>query len=125
MALKVPDKDKQYSNSDCYLIGFKPDFIELQRFKNGQRTMFMGEDSYNPVFGPGFPNNGQVFEYYKTYEIVAGTIEEENGTRIILTVNGKNIIDYLDDDLENCLRGDGYMGLYVGSGTFTFGKTEK
>lgn len=125
LALKVPDKDKQYSNSDCYMIGFKPDFIELQRFKNGQRTMFMGEDGFNPVFGPGFPNNGDVFEYYKTYEIVAGTIEEENGTRIILNVDGKNIIDYLDDDLENRLTGDGYMGLYVGTGTFTFGNSEK
>ncbi len=124
LALKIPDKDKNYSNSDCYMIGFKPDFIELQRFKNGERTMFMGEDGYNPVFGPGYPNNGDVFEYYKTYEIVAGTIEEENGTRIILNVDGKNIIDYLDSDMENCLRGDGYMGLYVGTGTFTFGSVK-
>ena len=125
LAFKIPDKDKQYSNSDCYMIGFKPDYIELQRFNNGNRTMFMGEKKYNPTFGPGLPNNGAVFEYGKVYEITAGTIEEENGTRLILNVNGKNMIDYLDDDLENCLRGDGYVGIYVGNGTFTFGTSEQ
>ena len=119
LGFKIPDKDKEFSGSDLYFIGFKTDHIEVQRFKNGQRTMFLGSSEFNPVGGPGVPNNGQILEYGKTYHVTAGTIEEKDGVRIILTVNGKNIVDYLDND-KDALRGPGYMGVYVGGGTFTF-----
>ncbi len=119
LAFKVPDLNQEYSTSDCYFFGFKTDHIEVQRFKAGQRTMFLGDASFNPVGGPGVPNNGQILEYGKTYHVTAGTIEEEDGVRLILTIDGKNIVDYKDTD-ENALRGDGYLSVYVGSGDFTF-----
>ena len=119
LAFKVPDLNQEYSTSDCYFFGFKADHIEVQRFKKGQRTMFLGDSSFSPIGGPGVPNNGQILEYGKTYHITAGTIEEEDGVRLILTVDGKNIVDYKDTD-ENALRGDGYLSVYVGSGNFTF-----
>lgn len=119
LGLKIPDPEKEYSSSDCYFIGFKTDHIEVQRFKDGERTMFLGSSEFNPIGGPGVPNNGQVLEYGKTYHVTVGTIEEDEGVRLILTIDGKNIFDYLDSD-EDCLRGDGYLGVYVGGGTFTF-----
>lgn len=119
LALCAPDKDLDYSKSDCYFIGFKADHIEVQKFKNGERTMFFGESTFNPTGGSGIPNDGQILEYGKTYHVTVGTIEEEEGVRLILTINGSNIIDYLDAD-ENCLRADGHLGVYVGGGTFTF-----
>lgn len=119
LGFKIPDANKEYSGSDCYFIGFKTDHIEVQRFKDGERTMFLGASDFNPVGGPGVPNNGQVLEYGKTYHVTAGTIEEKDGVRIILTIDGKNIFDYLDND-KDALRGPGYMGVYVGGGTFTF-----
>ncbi len=119
LAFKVPDLNQEYTTSDCYFFGFKADHIEVQRFKAGQRTMFLGDSSFNPIGGPGVPNNGQVLEYGETYHVTAGTIEEEDGVRLILTINGRNIVDYKDTD-ENALRGDGYLSIYVGTGDFTF-----
>ncbi len=119
IAFKVPDLEQSFSTSDCYFFGFKADHIEVQRFKAGVRTMFLGSAEFKPIGGPGVPNNGQVLEYGKTYHVTAGTIEEEDGVRLILTINGKNIVDYKDTD-ENALRGDGYMSIYVGPGDFTF-----
>lgn len=121
LAFKVPDLTKRYVDGDCYFIGFNADYIEVQRFNKGARTYFIGAEALGPIAGTGVPNYGQVLEYGKKHHVVAGTIEEKDGVRIILTVDGKNIIDYLDSG-EGCLRGDAYFGVYTGAGTFTFFK---
>ncbi len=125
LALRIPDPTKRYVNGSCYFIGFNPTYVELQRFVNGSRTYFFGADSLGPIEGPGIPNfDGQVMEYGKTYHVVAGTIKQADGIRIILTIDGKNLIDYVDKT-EGYLAEEGYMGIYPGPGAFTFSQTEK
>ena len=117
-----------YQTDSTYLIGFKKEFIEMQRFNNGVRTMIFGDAEYTPVGGPGIPNveGSKIFEYGKTYSVIVGALDEAEGTRIVLTINGKNVFDYLDTD-ENAIPSDGYIGIY-NSGDFTFspytGRTE-
>ena len=125
LAFKAPDATKRYVNSDCYFIGICPDYIEVQKFVNGARkAYYIGAESLKPSTEFDIPNKGQVFEYGKVHHVTAGTIETDEGVRIILNVDGKNIFDILDD-AEDALRGPGYMGIYPGAGTFTFSHTEK
>lgn len=103
----------------CYLIGFKNDILELQRFNDGVRTAIFADASLNPVGGPGYPNKGAVFEYGKKYHITVGRIIEKDGVRIILNIDGKNIFDYLDSS-SGYIDGDGYFGVYANSGNIEF-----
>ena len=116
----IKNKDWDYTTGDTYLIGFKPDIIELQRFNKGERTMIFGDASFSPIGGAGYPNllaNGEtMFEYGKRYSITVGTIDEDNGTRIILIVNDKPIFDFLDQG-EDRITG-GLFGVYAFQGNF-------
>lgn len=111
---------EDYTSSDTYMMGFKEDIIEVQRFNNGVRTMIFGADEFSPVGGPGYPNqlgDGQLFEYGKRYSITVGAIDEENGVRLVLIINDKPIFDYLDT-AEGYIKGDGLFGIYSGKGNF-------
>jgi len=106
-----------YASGDIYMIGFKNDIIELQRFNKGERTVIFGAvDGFVSVGGQGIPNN-DIFEYKKTYNVTMGTIEEENGTRIILNIDGVNIFDYLDESPKR-LKGPYYPLVYARTSNF-------
>ncbi len=106
---------EDYSSSDTYMMGFKKDIIEVQRFNNGKRTMIFGDAEFSPVGGPGYPNkleNGDTMvEYGKRYSITVGALDEENGVRLVLIVNDKPIFDFVDT-AEGYIKGDGLFGLY-------------
>ena len=107
-----------YGNDDVYMIGFKSGIIELQRFNKGVRTVIFGAvDGSVSVAGQGIPNNGKIFEYKKTYNVTMGYVEEENGTRIILNIDGVNIFDYLDEAPER-LTGTYYPVVYARTSNF-------
>ena len=91
-----------YTTNNCYMIGFKEDILELQRWNKGVRTMIFGPLDYSPIAGGGVPNAGEnkVFEYNKRYSIVMGAVNTDEGTRIILNINGENIIDYTDNSAD-------------------------
>ena len=104
--------DGNYTLADCYMIGFRSDMIELQRWKNGQRIYIFGAASGNPIGGAGVPYTGDnKFEYNKRVSVVVGALEHEEGTRIVLNINGKNIIDYIDNS-ESKLEPKGHFGMY-------------
>ncbi|MBQ3118673.1 MAG: S-layer homology domain-containing protein [Clostridia bacterium] len=102
----------KYSSNDCYMIGFKSDHIEFQRFNGGVRTMIFG-NSYNPIGGNGIPNEegNKILEYNKRYSVVIGALETEAGTRVILNINGKNVIDFTDDTTGK-IQARGYFVVY-------------
>ena len=106
---------EDYTSSDTYMMGFKKDIIEVQRFNNGKRTMIFGDAEFSPVGGPGYPNkleNGDTMvEYGKRYSITVGALDEENGVRLVLIVNDKPIFDFVDT-AEGYIKGDGLFGLY-------------
>ncbi len=125
LTFNLKDPNLTYTEQDTYLMGFQAGGIELQRFNNGERTSIFGSDSFNPVGGPVFPNvslketSGALYAYGRSYSITVGAIDEENGVRIILIINGEPIIDYLDNT-EGYIKGAGYFGIYEQTGTFTF-----
>lgn len=107
-----------YSTNDCYMIGFKKAYIEFQRWNKGSRSMIFGDG--NALGGPGVPNNGAIFEHGKRYSIIMGALDTEEGTRIILTINGENIIDYTDKSSSR-IAANGYLVSYNPSpGSTTF-----
>lgn len=118
-SIAICDSDKMgdYSTNDCYMFGFKSGIIELQRWNGGTRTMIFGDTKYNPIGGPGLPNVAEteggekVFEYNKRYSVVMGALDTEEGTRVVLTLNGKNIIDFVDNT-SGKLKASGYFVSY-------------
>ncbi len=109
------DRMGNYNSNDLYMIGFKEDLIELQKFNKGVRTMFFGPANLNPISGPGIPttreDGSKLFEYGKRYSVVIGALDVEGGTRIILTINGENIIDYVDET-HNAIPASGGIVVY-------------
>lgn len=122
LALRNADDRSDYTGTGTYLLGIKPDIIELQRFNSARRTMIFGDESFEPVGGLGYPNKDNygnpVFGYEKRYSITVGTIDSDEGVRIVFVVNGKPIIDYTDT-AEGALFDDGFFGIYAFEGDFT------
>ncbi len=122
LVLCAQDRMGSYKNDDCYMIGFKETFIEVQRFNKGVRTMIFGDGEYSPVGGPGIENvkadGSKIYEYGETYSVIVGALDTEEGTRLVLTINGVNMFDFMDTD-ENALPANGLFGIY-NPGTFTF-----
>lgn len=125
------DRMGNYNTNNLYMIGFKEDFIELQKFNKGKRTMFFGPESssWTVLCGPGFPTTREdgtkIFEYGKRYSIVFGALQAENGTRIILNINGENIFDFIDDTYD-AITPQGEIVIYnpaidTGNGRFNNG----
>lgn len=123
--LCADDKMKTGTSSQTvYLIGFMPDFIEVQRFINGERTYFLGDDAtLTPLVGPGIPNyDRSLYEHDgERVSVVVGAIEGENGgTRLVLTINGKNVLDFTDTDAE-AIPPKGIFGVFTQKeGSFKF-----
>jgi len=114
-----------YKGDDTvYMIGFKSDQVEIQRFNNGERTMIFGDlgNLGQGIAGPGRPNVGEdkFYNYNERVSVIMGGIDEEDGTRIVVIINGEPVIDYIDAD-ENRTSADGYFGVYNNNGgTFEF-----
>lgn len=99
-----------YNKDECYMFGFKIDYLEVQKFIKGKRTYLYGND-LEAVHGVGPVNTGgKILAYDKRYSVVMGALKTDEGTRIILTINGKNIIDFVDTD--NPLDASGYIVSY-------------
>ena len=99
-----------YNKDECYMFGFKSDYIEVQKFIKGQRSYIYGNDM-EALHGVGPVNTGgKILAYDKRYSVVMGALETDEGTRIILTINGKNIVDFIDKD--NPLDASGYFVSY-------------
>jgi len=108
------DPMSDYTKNDCYMISFKSEFVEVQKFNEGKRTVIFGDKigSARPIGGPGIPNvDGAVLEYGKRYSVVVGALETEEGTRIILNLNGKNIMDFTDGNSDR-LAAHGHFATY-------------
>lgn len=108
------DPMSDYTKNDCYMISFKSTFVEVQKFNEGKRTVIFGDKigTARPIGGPGIPNvDGAVLEYGKRYSVVVGALETEEGTRLILNLNGKNVMDFTDGN-SNRLAAHGHFATY-------------
>lgn len=111
-----------YTSSDCYMVGFTKEYIEFQRFNQGNRTMIFG-NSNGPISGYAVGNkDNAIYTYGERMSVVLGAIDVEGGTRIIVNVNGKNYIDYTDRTSKR-LPSHGYWAIYnpaTGGGGMNF-----
>ncbi|MDF2925199.1 MAG: hypothetical protein K0R57_4113 [Paenibacillaceae bacterium] len=106
-----------------YIIVVKPTEIELQRFNNGVRTVIFGNLAGNPsIAGRAYPNN--ILSYGQTARIQCGAVNGPDGVRLIFTVNGVRVFDYLDTG-ENRITAPGYFGIVSRSGTMTLSKVQE
>ncbi len=121
IAICAENSTGNYSNNNQYMIGFKPDIIEIQRWNNGNRTMIFGPSEFNPIGGPGVPqedeNGSRIFSYETREKVTVGSFDIDGGVRIILMVNDKPVIDYIDTS-DGALKAGGYMGAYTYNGFF-------
>lgn len=121
IALRCPNPDAQYSTSDCYIITFGQNYLELQRFNTGKRNVIYGNvtESVGGVKQETVGSKGErvpcSFEYGKRHSIELGTVNTDEGVRITVSVDGTRYIDCIDSDEER-LEDAGYMTFYVRSG---------
>jgi len=115
---KAADKALWDPENEGYILVFKPDVIELQRFNNGVRTVFYGNiDGIEGSEGQ-LPNH--VFEMGKKHLVQFGALNTADGVRLIAYVDGKKVIDYVDSG-SGKVTSAGYMGVYAYSAPVTLG----
>ena len=96
------------SGGSEYYIGFNTDDVEVQKFVNGQRTVFFGEvDGFDAIYGV-LPNN--FFTPNEFHSIRAGAINVTGGVRIFLYVDGNLVVDFVD--FTDPITADGYFSVY-------------
>ena len=97
------------NNNTSYLLIFKEDVIEIQRFTNGGRFVICGDiEGYTSSVGSAivnkFTKNGQV------HEIKLGAFNLEDGVRIVGFVDGVKAFDVLDNSV-GAITEPGYFGI--------------
>lgn len=119
-SIALRQKDKNFIGSwgdanDYYLITFNASgTIDLQRFYSGIRTII-----YNKMEAPKSD-----FKYGEPSKVKTAAVHEANGVRILLYVNDKKIIDYLDTD-DKAIKRPGYFAVYAGSGSMEISPVKK
>lgn len=100
---------KLVTDGTGYLFIFVEDTgIELHRYNDGKRTQIYGD-----VIGFESLGGSGILGAYKDntyYEVQVGAINEANGVRLILKLNGVEIINFLDTS-PLAIRDEGYFGI--------------
>jgi hypothetical protein len=114
-----PNEPYLSEKNDLYMISFKPNEIELQRFNKSVRTVVYGNiDGEASIGGPAYPNT--VMAFNTNHLVKVGAITEPGGVRLLLYVDGQNIFNFLDTG-EGKIALPGYFGLYARSGSIKLG----
>ncbi|THF77557.1 Ig-like domain-containing protein [Cohnella fermenti] len=107
----------------AYAVVIKPNEIELQRFNNGVRTVIFGNvTGYTSQGGEAYPNDVLPFGVRKRVQV--GAINEANGVRIVLNIDGENVFYYLDKDADR-IESDGCFSVMARYGSVRIGPTEE
>lgn len=88
--------------------------IELQRFNGNTRTSIFCNLLPATRIGPTHP---MILTPNQKYHFQVGLFDEPEGTRIVLNIDGKNIINYVDET-EGRVDATGFFGLMINNTTF-------
>lgn len=102
--------DKSFDDiaNSAYIICFNPGKIEFHRFNNGVRTQFWGPvQNCTTIFGESLKSDA--FKYDEPNDIEITTKNEGGGVRIIITINGEKVIDFVDN-YKGAITAPGYFG---------------
>ena len=107
--IRNQDHKKLVTEGTGYLFIFvEKTGIELHRYNNGKRTQIYGDViGFEQLGGPGILGAYKDNTYY---EVQVGAINEANGVRLILRLNGVEIINFLDTS-PLAIREEGYFGI--------------
>lgn len=102
------DKSFDDKANSAYIVCFNPGKIELHRFNNGVRTQFWGPvANCTTIFGGSLETD--VFKFDAVNDIEITTKNENGGVRIVITINGSKVIDFVDN-YEGAITAPGYFG---------------
>ncbi|MGN1059290.1 MAG: discoidin domain-containing protein, partial [Clostridia bacterium] len=102
------NKEFNDSGTSAYLICFSDDKLEFHRFNGGTRTQFYGPVASVPqILGPSL--DCPSFKYGEDNLIKLSVRNEEGGVRVILTINGTEALNVLDDE-PGAITEPGYFG---------------
>lgn len=107
-----PDAYVMGPESAGYVVIFKEEEIELQRFTRGKRRWLLGGQSGDPA---KFLRN-EVVQHGTSHRVRLQAMDEAGGVRLSLWVDGKPVFQVLDSDAE-ALRGRGFFGVVERNGT--------
>ncbi len=106
--------------NSSYVFVFGKDYIEFHRFNNGVRTQFYGPVAgVTTIFGEALKTDA--FKFGEKNKVKLTTRNEGDGVRIILNINGKDIINVLDN-YEGAIKDPGYIGTVSPNSPITLGE---
>ena len=113
----------EYSKNDVYMLLFgAPNApVQLHRFnKGGIRDVLIGEMTGKETL---IAKASTTFSYGVNHVVEVGAINEANGVRIILNVDGQSVINALDT-FPGQIREPGYLGFNARSGSITISEVK-
>lgn len=126
IVFRVPNKGEDVSRGTGYIIVLSGNgYLELQRFNGGERTVIFGTLSgggnRRSTGGPRWENPAMLC-HTEAAHVEVGAINEKDGVRLILTINGIRVFDYLDTASAR-IENEGYFGVIAPNGTATITAT--
>lgn len=102
-----PEKSFDDTANDAYILVFNPGAIELHRFNKGVRTQFYGPvKNVTTIFGDSIKTD--IFKFNQKNEMRLTTKNENGGVRIKLTINGEEVINFVDN-YKGAITSPGYI----------------
>lgn len=102
-----PEKSFDDAGNDAYILVFNPGAIELHRFNKGVRTQFYGPvKNVKTIYGGSIMTD--IFKFNQKNKMKLTTRNESGGVRIILEINGEEVINILDNH-EGAITNAGYI----------------
>ncbi len=118
IVFRAQNKNKSFLDvgTDAYSILFTINGIDLQRWENGQRNVIYGQvDGFVPEAGGLFTLASCNYSMEKENDVEITTRNEDGGVRIIVIINGVELINYLDT-AKTAINEPGYFGFYCANG---------
>jgi hypothetical protein len=108
-AIEFRNQDSTRALQNTYVVVIKPNEIELHRFNNGQRTVLFGAvTGFTSVGGAAYPND--ILPFGEKRQVQIGAINEEDGVRLVLNIDGRNVFYYLDT-AQDRITEPGYLSV--------------
>ena len=109
ISIRSQEEDGLTTSGTGYVFVFGDETgLELHRFNNGVRTQIYGDLVQYQALG-GAAIKGK-FTWGQEYDVEVGALTEENGVRLILRINGEEVINFLDDQ-EGAITAPGYFDI--------------
>ena len=122
------ESDKSYVSADMvdgYMFELAKDGIAFERFNDGLRYQIYGgmqeSGKCTNVIKQGGKIQDSPWSLGKEHEIQMGAIADGDDVRVLLYVDGVEVINYLDLGANKAISEPGYFGLIGRSETFTLG----